>query len=1050
MADIKILIVVDGIFRLGAQDQTDDTFTISNLISALGSTSPNISVETANRNDTVTTPDLTATIAGNFNFATTVPNLSVWNEIWMFGYSGTNNQVPTAPLKFIGDDEIAAIAQFMENGGGILAAGDHDGLGSLMCGLIPRVRTMRKWFSILDTDIPAGAPPNWPSLGKTRADTLQPSSSGTWNFDNQSDDIPQPLTFPSGMPHPILQTPSGGPISKFPDHMHEGEVLGIGGVPASVPWTFTDTLSFAGTSFIEYPTLGGHQERPAIIATGSVIVGHPTPVSGATCEIANFVPATTPTAANTINILSVYDGQTVNVGRVITDSSFHHYLDLNLIGDPCGGPGTTQGFKTPAGMPIYDDMTTFYINAAQWLAGPHVNIAVTFLLVRNPISQDEVDARRKLGNSVGGLPIQDAFQVIVDGFTALGLGIHNAQDQGLLSVPSPANGMIITCTGNTADTGIYSNQIQRFTFSYEINFPNDSTFTAFTGESQTFPLTATVGTGPYAISGSALLTLIKNPDPFILHGDTPWLSIDLRVFPVRAGGTAPNTNNPTTMGSNAQDAPQFIQQLMQTITPDQFDGMLTDEQASALYTQPVDESQDSVFNFALAKVHYIGVDPNPFSVSVFFRLFPTQTTSVDYDYTTSLTQAANYRRATNPNDNQPIPLAGFQGNEYTTIPFFAAPRISNTSMNMQTDPNNVQVFQANANGSEVIHFFGCWLDINQPFKPDPSNPTLTIQNNVLPLQVPTNIDGPFTDAVPIQSLVRGLHECLIAEIFYEPTPIPLGSNPGNWDKLAQRNIAWSDAGSATAVTTIDIKPTLPNLPLGQTPDELMIDWGNTRSDGLAQIYLPAVSIVDVLKMATDMYALNRLTQVDNHTVGCPVGGISYIPIPPGLGINYAGLFTIDMPDNLPKGESFTIAVSQLTNASGQLAPTPPIPPVPQIQTQSNAVVLPQTINWRRICGSFQLTIPIRDKAAILPREEINLSVLRYIAQTIPVSSRWHPVFLRYVEVNAGRVATFGGDPTTILPSPIGTGRRGQPPPGPWWSCTCECSPCVTNCCCRMM
>jgi hypothetical protein len=46
------------------------------------------------------------------------------------------------------------------------------------------------------------------------------------------------------------------------------------------------------------------------------------------------------------------------------------------------------------------------------------------ILNRNPIGQDEVDARRlQPPGSKGGLPIQDAFRVVVDGFTASELGL---------------------------------------------------------------------------------------------------------------------------------------------------------------------------------------------------------------------------------------------------------------------------------------------------------------------------------------------------------------------------------------------------------------------------------------------------------------------------------------------------------------------------------------------------------------------------------------------------------------------------------------------------
>jgi hypothetical protein len=75
--------------------------------------------------------------------------------------------------------------------------------------------------------------------------------------------------------HPILQLGSEKALTKFPDHFHEGEVLGFGGVnlESSESWTLTDTLSFEGESFVEYPTENSHQEAPRIIATGNVIGG---------------------------------------------------------------------------------------------------------------------------------------------------------------------------------------------------------------------------------------------------------------------------------------------------------------------------------------------------------------------------------------------------------------------------------------------------------------------------------------------------------------------------------------------------------------------------------------------------------------------------------------------------------------------------------------------------------------------------------------------------------------------------------------------------------
>jgi hypothetical protein len=79
-------------------------------------------------------------------------------------------------------------------------------------------------------------------------------------------------------------------------------------------------------------------------------------------------------------------------------------------------------------------------------------------------------------------------------------------------------------------------------------------------------------------------------------------------------------------------------------------------------------------------------------------------------------------------------------------------------------------------------------------------------------------------------------------------------------------------------------------------------------------------------------------------------------------------------------------------------------------------------------GAFQLTIPVQSKAALLVREERHLSVLRWIAQAIPIQARWYQAFRRYLAEIAGRVSAFGRDPSQILPSPIGVGKH-PPRPG---------------------
>jgi hypothetical protein len=648
-----------------------------------------------------------------------------------------------------------------------------------------------------------------------------------------------------------------------------------------------------------------------------------------------------------------------------------------------------------------------------------VQPACTFIINRATLGQDEIDARRKQPrNTPNGLPVPDAIRVAVDGFTKSEIGVTGPGTT--LTVASPVSGMTITCTGNLSDSGNYGAEVQRFTFFYNVDFPDDSAF-SFAGLSEFETLNVSIAT----VSASAQIELIKQPNPFILHGDPAWLSVDLRVFVVRPGDTWFGVNFPE--NGDATAAPPFIQQVIAALTAGQGTAggqsfsdpnvLTPDEDKSKLYLSTFDNNNVNVYNFALAKVHYIGLS-GATGVRVFFRLFQTQTTYVPFDYP----PGGRYRRALNNPHGQPIPLAGIEGGEYVTIPCFAEARIDTKvqGMDKQTDDPNVQSFTAHADGSEVDAYFGCWLDTNQPLKPDG-----TTANTIIPLQPPSsNVDGPYIDPTVPQvtlqgAITRNLHQCLIAEIAFDGVPIPVGKDPSNWDKLAQRNITWSDIGSAQALTTFEIRPTPAGLPLGKTPDELMIDWGNVPDGSFASIYLPAVNVDDILSMADRMYTTHRLVRVDDHTLGCRTGGVTYVPVPAGVGIGYAGLLSIDPSATVTVGQVYKISVRQLTNASATPPPPPPAITVPAITTPGTPTATGE-IDWRRVLGAFQLTIPVKVKNNdLLVTEERELSVLKWIAESILPTNRWYPVFQRYLGQIGGRVKVFGGDPTKILPSPTG-------------------------------
>ena len=77
------------------------------------------------------------------------------------------------------------------------------------------------------------------------------------------------------------------------------------------------------------------------------------------------------------------------------------------------------------------------------------------------------------------------------------------------------------------------------------------------------------------------------------------------------------------------------------------------------------------------------------------------------------------------------------------------------------------------------------------------------------------------------------------------------------------------------------------------------------------------------------------------------------------------------------------------------------------------------MRWRRVLGAFQIAIPVHTKAILLPGEERQLSVLRWILARIDPHSRWHKLFTRYLGQLAGRVDGLGGVSGDVQPSPTG-------------------------------
>lgn len=643
---------------------------------------------------------------------------------------------------------------------------------------------------------------------------------------------------------------------------------------------------------------------------------------------------------------------------------------------------------------------------------------IFFLMDRSTFGKGEIQALINLSGSPA--TIDNAIFIVAEGYSRDMVGGN------VPTIPNPNGVMQFHSTGApvSQDPSLPSSAIQRFTFPFSVSFTDTS---VFTGATQNVAISASFAADGTTQTASAVLQLLDTPDPHIEHGDVAagqdwYLSVDMRVFQLTAGQTRFASSVATT-GSAKTVATTFIQKALANLNADPgalgstFDGLPQDEDSSALSLAPTDGSGHAVYNFAIARVRYRDTQVAK-GVRCFFRMWPAQQTNCTYDTTTT------YRSHTSGTTK--VPLLGIEGDEIMTIPFFATPRVANTaSLTAQTDTFNVHDIQPDQFGAEVDMYYGCWLDINQPT--DLRFPPRMVGGN--PADIP---DGPFNGFSPlvsIQQLVRSQHQCLIAEIAYDLDPIPANADPSISDKLAQRNLAFVNVPnpgvdtSRIAPQTFEVRRSPMTLKTDNRPDELMFDWRSVPVGTTVSFYLPGTTAAAVLDWAGKMYTTHNITQVDPHTLRMPAAGIGYLPVPQGTGPNFAGLMSIELPDTVHKGDRYDVLVRQVTSeqfymrggnnnqGGGQT-----------INVRSYSFAASSTkggtssFTWRRTFGTFQVSIPVSTKKALLLGEERLFAVMQWIGQSIPTVSRWYPVFQRYLQQLGGRVTGMGGDPGTILPS----------------------------------
>jgi hypothetical protein len=292
--------------------------------------------------------------------------INKYDQIWFFGVHQTKLKsfsmgvLRGGPQSELDDKEVAALERWMcvgdkkgMKGGGVLMTGDHAnppptagttpvcgpgaqhesylGLGRALGHRVPRAGQLRKW---------EGPPTTCP---EDSYNTLvlhfgtNPHGAGL-----EIDAVPQQLilpTFnelgqptqdPTGQPHALFLYKFGEFIRVFPDHVHEGAVV--------LPKTFENWPKGAG----------GTPPKPQIVAHG--------------IDKRN---------ARLLDVVAAYNGDDARVGRIVADSTWHHYFNKNLnLFLPVGEENSAA-----------DLIGTYYANLVLWLSPKQARFAMASVMI---------------------------------------------------------------------------------------------------------------------------------------------------------------------------------------------------------------------------------------------------------------------------------------------------------------------------------------------------------------------------------------------------------------------------------------------------------------------------------------------------------------------------------------------------------------------------------------------------------------------------------------------------------------------------------------------
>ena len=293
------------------------------------------------------------------NFKFDNHDLSQYDVIFLFGIERPAFRPPQG-ANLVDEPELKAISEYMNNGGGVFATGDHEDLGVDMCGRIPRIRSMRRWYTAANPGS-LGEPFAPAQSGGGEHNTVVDTNLAVPGLQgNQSDMVPQTISLnyyyrfvTTGYsprfiyryikyPHPVLCSPDGV-INKLPDHMHEGL--------CEVPSDLTRSFTFDGYTIEEYPMVGGTNLKPEVIAQ-----------------------ADNHTADTEFGVIAALDGHRhATIGRVLVDATWHHFFNINIrqfqnLKELVDRGGYTPNAQEVDALKAYNLIQHYYRNIAYWLA----------------------------------------------------------------------------------------------------------------------------------------------------------------------------------------------------------------------------------------------------------------------------------------------------------------------------------------------------------------------------------------------------------------------------------------------------------------------------------------------------------------------------------------------------------------------------------------------------------------------------------------------------------------------------------------------------------